>query len=109
MSTPEEDLVRKAAELARLELGPEETAALARDFATLLEAFRTLQEVDVDGVPPMTGTAELSDVLRDDLQRPGLERSDVLACAPEPRDGFFGVPRVLGGEGQDAGERESAG
>ena len=101
MSTPDEDLVRKAAELARLELEPGETAALARDFAVILEAFRSLQSVEVDAVPPMTGASELTDVLRDDVPQPGLERDDALAAAPAPRDGYFGVPRVLGGEQPD--------
>jgi len=115
MSAEDEERVRRTAQLARLKLAPGQTRALAAEFAAILDAFRTLQDVDVEHVAPMTsasaGTAEFTDVLRDDLLQPGLERDEALANAPEPRDGFFGVPRVLGGEGQraDPADGESQG
>ena len=102
MSRPDEDLVRKTAQLARLELTPDECTALAGEFETILGAFESLQAVDVVHVSPMVrpgiepGGGGLVDVLREDVLRPGLTRDEALANAPEPLDGFFGVPRVLG-------------
>jgi len=91
-----------AARLARLELDPAEVRELGGHLERILDAFRALAEVDVDGVEPLFGPAELLDVLREDRARaePGDGARDaLLAAAPEREGDFFRVPKTVGGAG----------
>ena len=95
------ELVRRTARLAHLELDAETEAGLARDFARTLQHFRALSEVDLEGVEPMTGPQELSNVLRADDARPSLDRERLMQAAPDARDGFYGVPKTVLRPGND--------
>jgi aspartyl-tRNA(Asn)/glutamyl-tRNA(Gln) amidotransferase subunit C len=97
MDSPELELVKRTAALARLEITDDEARTLAPQFARILEQFQALVDVDVEGVEPMTGATRLSDVTRADEPRPSLARDAALANAPDPRDGFYGVPKTIGG------------
>jgi len=90
-----EDVLRRTAELARLELSEEELGALAPGFARILGAFEALSRWPLEDAPA-TSPAPRS---RPDEPRPSLDRGALLARAPEPLDGFFGVPKTVGGEG----------
>ena len=92
------ELVRRAAALARLELAAAEEAVLAEEFARILEHFRVLEEVDVEGVEPMTGATRVLDVTRPDEPRAIEIAFPLLDSAPAARDGFYGVPKTVGGE-----------
>ena len=50
----------------------------------------------MDDVEPMTHPLGLIDVYRDDVRTPGLSADDILAAAPDPQVGRFGVPRIVG-------------
>jgi aspartyl-tRNA(Asn)/glutamyl-tRNA(Gln) amidotransferase subunit C len=95
MSQDSTELARRMAELARLQLTPEALERYGGQFARILEAFRSLAELDVEGVEPMRGPIELSDVMREDIERPSLPRAALLANAPEPSDGFYAVPKTI--------------
>lgn len=92
------ELVAATAALARIEIPPRELPALASEFSRILEAFRVLQGVDVEGVEPLLHATELVDVLRADRVQPSAERARVLANAPEHTDEFFRVPKTVGGD-----------
>ncbi len=91
------ELLKKTAELARLELGEEQAASLAGEIESILAHFAILSTVDVEGVEPTRGATPLADVKRPDDPRPSLEVEDSLANAPDRRGEFFGVPKTLGG------------
>lgn len=95
---PTPETVERAAALARLALGDARRAELAQQCARILEAFRSLGELDVESVAPLTSPVERCDVLRDDRARPSLERETLLANAPQREGEFFGVPKTVGGE-----------
>ena len=97
------DLVRQTARLARLDLAPEQVAAMSEQFGRILAAFETLAEVDVEGVEPLLGPGGLHDVLRDDRVRPSLPRDELLARAPDAVDGFFSVPKTIPAPQAEAG------
>ncbi|MGH9418292.1 MAG: Asp-tRNA(Asn)/Glu-tRNA(Gln) amidotransferase subunit GatC [Terriglobales bacterium] len=84
------------AQLAHLELSPEEAAALERDLDAILAYIEQLKQIDVTGVEPMSHPLVAGSPLRDDCARPGFTRADALANAPAQRDGFFEVPGILG-------------
>ncbi len=89
--------VQKVALLARLELTQEELDAQAQHINTLLQYVEVLQTLDVTGVPPTSHVLPMVNVLREDIMRPSLSREEVLANAPESREGCFVVPRIVEG------------
>lgn len=91
------DEVRKVALLARLELTEAEIDAQGRHINDLLRHFENLQSLDLTGVEPTSHSLLLVNVLRDDVMQPSLPRDQVLANAPEARDGCFVVPRIVEG------------
>jgi aspartyl-tRNA(Asn)/glutamyl-tRNA(Gln) amidotransferase subunit C len=87
--------VEKVALLGRLDLTDEEKRKFTRQLNQIIDYFRKLQEVDTEGVEPMSHPLALENVMRDDEPRPGLQREEILANAPEKRDGKFVVPRIV--------------
>jgi len=72
-----------------------ELEPLAQEISGILDWIEQLQEVDVDGVEPMTSAVPMRLKRREDVVTDGQRRDDVLANAPEAREGFFAVPKVV--------------
>ena len=92
--------VAKIAALARIKLSEPELAAMVPELNGILAWVEQLGEVDVTGIEPMTAVIENQLRLRDDVidadpQTGGGKRDAVLANAPAPEHGFFGVPKVI--------------
>ena len=87
--------VAKIASLARLKVSEGELAAMVPELNGILAWVEQLGEVDVSGVEPMTAVIENHLRLRDDVVTDGGIRDAVLANAPAPEHGFFGVPKVI--------------
>ena len=90
------DLVKHIAVLSRIDLPEEEIPGLVRQFERILGHFNKLQELDTDSTIPLTHTAEIENVLRDDAPLPSLSRQQALENAPSADGGFFRVPKILG-------------
>jgi aspartyl-tRNA(Asn)/glutamyl-tRNA(Gln) amidotransferase subunit C len=90
------ETVEHVARLAQLSLGVEERRTFARQLDQILEYAESIQALDVEGVPPMSH-ARATGVFRPDTPHEGLARERVLEGAPDPEDGLFRVPRILGG------------
>ena len=88
--------VEHVARLARLALTDEEVDALTTELGAILEYAAQVSALDTAGVPATAHPLPLVNVLRADVARPGLDRDEVLAAAPEAEDGRFRVPRILG-------------
>ena len=91
----DEATVRKVAKLARIELEEAEVAPLAEELSAILGWVEQLGEVDVEGVEPMTSVTGEKLPMRDDVVTDGGIRERVLANAPDAREGFFVVPKVV--------------
>jgi aspartyl-tRNA(Asn)/glutamyl-tRNA(Gln) amidotransferase subunit C len=91
------DEVRKVALLARLELTDEELDEQAKHINGLLEQLEILQRLDVTGIEPTSHIIPMVNVLRPDRSRPCLPREAALANAPEQKDGYIVVPRIVEG------------
>jgi aspartyl-tRNA(Asn)/glutamyl-tRNA(Gln) amidotransferase subunit C len=90
--------VRRVAELANLELTPEEVRQMAEDLGEVLTHMEKLNELDTAGVAPMAQVlfeADPEATLRADRDRPGLGSEKALANAPLAGAGFFKVPQVI--------------
>ncbi len=89
------DVVAHVAQLARLELTDEELALYTDQLAAVLEHAADVEALDLDDVPPTLHPLPIVNVLRADEPRPGLDRAEVLAMAPDTEDGRFRVPRIM--------------
>jgi aspartyl-tRNA(Asn)/glutamyl-tRNA(Gln) amidotransferase subunit C len=87
--------VRKVAKLARIAVEENEIEPLAAEISGILDWVEQLQEVDVSGVEPMTSAVPMRLKRRDDVVTDGNRRDDILANAPDSREGFFAVPKVV--------------
>lgn len=87
--------VRHIAKLARIAVSDAEVEALAPELSNILGWVEQLQEVDVEGVEPMTAVIPNTLRLREDEVTDGGIRDAVLANAPVAEHGFFAVPKVI--------------
>ncbi|MEY2984452.1 MAG: Aspartyl-tRNA(Asn) amidotransferase subunit / Glutamyl-tRNA(Gln) amidotransferase subunit [Cyanobacteriota bacterium] len=87
--------VQKIAQLARLEITPEEEVQFAQQLSSILDYFEQLNELPTEGVPPTTRAIELSNILRADTQAHWQDRQTLLDNAPEPEGDFFRVPQIM--------------
>jgi len=88
--------VLRVAKLARIGLSDEEAARLAVELGEIVGFVEQLQAVDITDVAPTDQVTGLVDVWREDVVKPGLSREELLANAPEQKDGYIVVKRVLG-------------
>lgn len=92
----DEKTVRKVAKLARLALPEERVAPMAAELNGIMAWIEQLNEVDVEGVEPMTSAVEGAALpMRADVVTDGDNPARVLANAPKAEDGFFVVPKVV--------------
>jgi aspartyl-tRNA(Asn)/glutamyl-tRNA(Gln) amidotransferase subunit C len=87
-----DDQVRHVARLARLALTDDELERFREQLSAILEAVGTVAELDLADVEPTAHPLDLVNVFADDVPEPSLALEDVLANAPDPEDGAFGVP-----------------
>ena len=87
--------VRHIAKLARIAVTDAEAEALVPELNNILKWVEQLQEVDVEGVEPMTAVIANQLRLREDVVNDGGARDAVLANAPVAEHGFFAVPKVI--------------
>lgn len=90
-----EDEARKVAHLARIAVPDADLPRLAQDLSGILAFMEQLNEVDVDGVEPMTGVEPMRLKRRRDAVTDGDMQARILANAPDAREGFFAVPKVV--------------
>ena len=89
------DTARRVAKLARIRVEEEALPALASEFNTILGFIEQLSEVDVEGVEPMTSVTPQRLKRREDVVTDGDQAEKILANAPDAREGFFAVPKVV--------------
>jgi aspartyl-tRNA(Asn)/glutamyl-tRNA(Gln) amidotransferase subunit C len=89
------DEVLHVANLARLDLGPEEIELFTRQLNDILAYVEKLQELDTAGVEPLAHVIPVCNVFREDTVRPGLDRETALDNGPAREEGTFVVPRII--------------
>lgn len=92
------DQVAHVARLARLSLTEDELELFTGQLAQVLDHAADVAALDLAGVPPTAHPLPVENVLRPDEVRPGLDRAEVLAAAPQVEDDRFRVPRITGPE-----------
>ena len=85
----------KVAKLARIRVEEAALPALAQEFNNILGFIEQLNEVDVDGIEPMVSVTPMRLKRRADGVTDGGMQDKILANAPDAREGFFAVPKVV--------------
>ncbi|NCU20799.1 Asp-tRNA(Asn)/Glu-tRNA(Gln) amidotransferase subunit GatC [Candidatus Falkowbacteria bacterium] len=89
------DTARKVAHLARIAVPEENLPALADQLSGILTFMEQLNEVDVTGAEPMTSVTPMRLKRRADVVTDGGYPEKILSNAPDAREGFFAVPKVV--------------
>ncbi len=85
----------KIAHLARLELDEKDAEKVMQDMTTIVEWVEKLNEVDTEGVEPLTSMSHELNAFREDKAKTTLTHEEVLKNAPQRDENFFRVPKVL--------------
>jgi aspartyl-tRNA(Asn)/glutamyl-tRNA(Gln) amidotransferase subunit C len=91
----DESTAARVAKLARIKVAPEALPGLAQEFNTILGFIEQLGEVDVENVEPMTSVTPQRLKRREDVVTDGDRQKEILSNAPDAREGFFAVPKVV--------------
>ena len=91
----DKETVRRIAKLARIALDDSQAAAMEHELNALLAWVEQLQEVNVEGVQPMTSVVEQRLKMREDVVSDGGYADDLLKNAPQAEGHFFVVPKVV--------------
>ncbi|WP_297491903.1 Asp-tRNA(Asn)/Glu-tRNA(Gln) amidotransferase subunit GatC [Acidocella sp.] len=87
--------VRRIAKLARIRVGDEEVETLRGELNAILGYVEQLAQVNVDGIEPLSGGAQMALRSRQDVQTDGGIVEQILANAPDREGQFFAVPKVV--------------
>jgi len=87
--------VRRIAHLARIAVAEGEVEHLKDEINVMLAFVEQLQEVNVEGVEPMTSVTPMAMKKRHDMVTDGNDAEAVLKNAPQSADNFFLVPKVI--------------
>jgi len=91
----DKETARRAAHLARIAVAEDNLDHLAEELSNILGFMEQLAEVDVEGVEPMTSVTPMRLKRRPDVVTDGNMQDKILSNAPDAREGFFAVPKVV--------------
>ena len=94
MSVTKDD-VRKVARLSRIAVPEDKLDTLAGELSGIMGWIEQLNEVDIEGVAPMTSVVAATLPMREDVVTDGDIQEQVLANAPKSDEGFFVVPKAV--------------
>lgn len=86
--------VEHIAELAKIELTEDEKNTFSDQLDRILEYFKKIDELELEGVEPTTHVMDVYNVFRKDEERESLPQEEVLENAPEKEDDYIKAPRV---------------
>ncbi len=89
------DTARRVAKLARITVAEEDLPGLARELSGILAFMEQLNEVNVEDVEPMVSVTPMRLKRRQDGVTDGGYPGKILSNAPDAREGFFAVPKVV--------------
>ena len=81
--------------LAKLSLSPQEKEEAKKDMSRMLDYIDRLNDLDTSGVEPMSHIFPVNNVFREDVVENGDDRENMLANAPQKKDGAYMVPKTI--------------
>ncbi len=89
------DAVKRVAKLARIAVSDDQAVKMQGELNKILGFIDQLNEVDIDGVEPMTSVVDVAMKKRTDIVTDGNKAEDIVANSPASEDNFFMVPKVI--------------
>ena len=89
------ETLKKIAHLSRLEIDEKDTEKMLKDMSNMLTFVEKLNEVDTDGIEPLTTMSHEINSLREDIAKSDLNREQALQNPPKKDSTYFRVPKVL--------------
>ena len=89
------ETARKVAKLARIRVDEAHLPKLAEQLSGILGFMEQLNEVDVTGIDPMVSVTPMRLARRADVVTDGYIQAQIVKNAPDAREGFFAVPKVV--------------
>ena len=86
---------QKVAHLARIKVNERDLGGIAKELSAIIGFMEQLNEVNIEGVEPMSSVTPMQLKLREDKVTTGGCKDRILSNAPEARQGFFTVPKVV--------------
>lgn len=86
--------VEHVAKLARLEITEEEKPKFARQLGDILKYVEMMNEVNTEGVEPMSHSIDFFNVMREDVKQYEQTREELMSNAPDVESDFFKVPKI---------------
>lgn len=87
--------VNRIAHLARLNIPEAEQQQIASDLGKILDWVAQLDEINVEGIEPLSNVHDMALRRREDVVTDGGKPQDILANAPAKTADFFTVPKVV--------------
>lgn len=91
----DKDTLKKIAHLARLEIKEEDEQKVMDDMTKIITWVEKLNEIDTEGIEPLTSMSYEVNVMREDEVKPHLDHERALKHAPKKDSDYFRVPKVL--------------
>jgi len=91
----DKETAARVAHLARIRVSKDKLPALAEEFNAILGFVEQLNEVNVEGIEPMTSVTPMRLKRREDVVTDGNQADKIIKNAPDAREGFFAVPKVV--------------
>jgi aspartyl-tRNA(Asn)/glutamyl-tRNA(Gln) amidotransferase subunit C len=89
------EMVERIAHLARLRFDDSEMAEIREDLEKMISFVDRLKELDLEGLEPLTQTAEGGNAWRTDEAAPAPATEEALREAPARKGPYFTVPKVI--------------
>ena len=90
-----EQILDYTAALAKLTVSEDERQKTAYDLERILDYIETMNELDTEGVEPMSHVLPVKNVFREDIVINQDDRDQLIKNAPKQKDGCFSVPKTV--------------
>jgi len=91
----DQELIKKVAENARLNLSKKELDEFLPQFKEIIENFSKLDNLDTKNIKPSFQPVELNNVFRNDISKKSLTQEEALRNTKHKKDGYFKGPRII--------------
>ncbi|HYG03169.1 MAG TPA: Asp-tRNA(Asn)/Glu-tRNA(Gln) amidotransferase subunit GatC [Chryseosolibacter sp.] len=89
------ELLDKIAHLSRLEFDEKDAEKMMQDMSVIISWVEKLNEVNTDGIEPLTTMSSEVNTLREDQIKDHLPHAEALKNSPSKNEDYFTVPKVL--------------
>lgn len=89
------ETLNRMAHLSRLNIDEQDADKIMEDMSNILNWVGKLNEVDTEGVEPLTSMSHEHNVMREDVVKTDILKTDALKQAPSKNEDFFRVPKML--------------